>query len=174
MRILISILFLLSPPILFASEPSKFNGGVVESENSPDSLPAQKQNNFSAKTIELKNTFNFFIQDIRTGMSLPKSLSPQQKLDISIELPTDLIDPSLRKVYNIDIKFQDLIAKLEVYYFLRNQESYLSQQVTFLKGSEIIGRCTSYFALTQQFLVPGVCSGAKDGFLWGISIYRAP
>lgn len=131
-------------------------------------------NGQESKKLELKNQFSFFSQDVRGAIALPITLSPRQNLNLEIQVPSDIKDPGLRKVFNADIAFQDLTAKLEVFYFLQKGENYLSQQITFLKGKEILARCSSYFPLTQSFLVPGACGGGKDGTLWGISFFKAP
>jgi hypothetical protein len=125
--------------------------------------------------VALQNKARFISQDVSNPASLPVPLHDLQ--DLKAQFSIDLETPyEIQKKFSGQITFQDLKAEIEIYYFRRQatQEKYFSQQIQIKKNSHLIAKCSSYFALDQKFLVPGVCSGVdpQTGLLYGLSIYR--
>ena len=130
------------------------------------------------RTFALNNSVQFFTQEIKNEFTLPQSLGTKQKLE-----PNFVVDNqdgiSLRKVFSSELEMNSsgsekslLKAKIEVFYFNRPEGEYLSQQIFIYRNDSLISKCTSYFPLTQPYLVPGVCSGRDGENLYGIAFYK--
>ena len=130
------------------------------------------------KNVSLMGSIQFFRQAISNEISLPISLGQKQNLNVVFNL--DTVDGfSLKKVFSSSLFLESsstdtetLRANIEVYYFNRPEGEYFSQQVFVYRNDRLIAKCTSYFSLEQNYLVPGVCSGRDGESLFGTALYK--
>lgn len=126
---------------------------------------------FAAETLEFNSKFNVYSQKIGAEFSLPIALSEKIELNAKIELPTSN-DIKLKKVFTQTFSIKEFKTIFEIYYFNQNNQRYLSQQVYLYKDNQLITRCTSYFGLNQNYLVPGSCGGVQGTALYGVALYK--
>jgi hypothetical protein len=113
---------------------------------------------------------NLFRQNT-DGTSLPVNLGEKSDLVMNVEWPSEP-GSYIKKIFSKDYDQQEYKTKIEIYYFSKDQQKYLSQQIFLFKSGELITRCTSYFPAGQAYLVPGSCAGVKGDSLYGVAIYK--
>ncbi len=130
------------------------------------------------KNVSLSGWIQFFRQSITDEISLPISLGQKQNLNVVFDLDTE-DGLSLKKVFSSHVFLEpdetnpeNLKIKIEVYYFNRPEGRYFSQQVFIYRQDCLIAKCTSYFPLQQNYLVPGVCSGRDGESLFGTALFK--
>ncbi len=130
------------------------------------------------KYVMLSSSVQFFRQTLADEVTLPISIGQKQNLNVDFSLDSE-DGLSVKKVFTTqvnvppnDINPNTLKAIIEVYYFNRPEGQYFSQQVFVFRNVQVIAKCTSYFPIEQNYLVPGVCSGRDGESLFGIALYK--
>lgn len=125
--------------------------------------------NAFAETIILSNKLRFFEKENFSAI-VAKPLCELFDVNIQTVMPENQI--TVQKLHEQNISCNEFNLKLQIYFHHKGTEKYLSQQLLITGQGEDIALCTSYFSLSEKFLVPGACVGTFNKKSIGISVFK--